>query len=238
MQTHEGKKDTEAERILQEYQDFAYIVSHDLSAPIRHIREFTKLLIGVRQDALSEEEREYMRHLENSFASIDNMQQGLLSFSRVNTVYQASEAINTTELIDNVINSLEGEILEYNPNITYDNLPDVFGDPTQIYTLFLNIIQNAIKFHEPETSRQISIKSTEDQDSVTFTIEDNGIGIEEAFLTEIFRMFRRLHASGVYQGNGVGLTLAKKIIERHGGKIEVQSKPGECTKVIFTLPKR
>lgn len=226
----------EAQRILQEYQDFAYIVSHDLNAPLRHIREFTRLLIGARRDGLNEEEREYVNLLEGSLSRIDKMQQGLLAFSRVNSVNHPFESIQTNDVVDRVLNALEGDILEYNPQITVETLPDVYGDPSQIYAVFYNLVENAIKFHKDGSARKVTISALSKNGMNTFTIRDNGIGVKEDFCNEIFRIFRRLHTDHEYEGSGVGLTVAQKIINRHGGDIKLKSVPDDHTEVIFTLP--
>ncbi|NCT41485.1 MAG: GHKL domain-containing protein [Alphaproteobacteria bacterium] len=227
-----------AQLVLNEYADFAYTVSHDLSAPLRHIKEFARLLIASRADQLNEEEREYADYLQKSLERVDKMQQGLLAFSRVNTRSQSSESINTNELIANVLCSLEGEITELNPSINHGEMPEIYGDPSQIHTVFLSIIDNAIKFHKEGSAREISIDAKSKSDKVIFTIRDNGIGMQEKFCTEVFRMFRMLHPAGKFAGHGVGLTLAKKIIERHGGEINIKSSPNEWTEVTFSLPQK
>lgn len=238
VHTAEQHVETEeaANRILKEYRDFAYTVSHDLNAPLRHVKEFSRLLIGSREENLNEEEREYVTLLEKSLKRLDDMQTGLLAFSRINTTGKDFESVSSQELVENVIRALHDDNTADKPQIEYTNLPTIFGDAGQLYNVFYNILDNATKFHRPSARREVSITTTKDDRNHLFEIKDNGIGIEEAFHSDIFRIFRRLHAGDQYPGSGAGLTLSQKIIERHGGAIWVESEVDKGTSVFFTIP--
>jgi len=225
---------TEAERIAKEYQDFAYIVSHDLNAPLRHVKEFTRLLIGAREDGLNSEEQEYVSLLESSLRKLDNMQQGLLAFSRINTTDPEIQDVDLNQIVANVVNSLEGEISNINVSFDIGELPTLRGDQKQLHSVFYNLLDNAIKFHEQNAERKVSVSCEENAGGHQFCIQDNGIGIKPDFHGEVFRIFRKLHAGDAFPGFGTGLTIAQKIIERHGGKMWIESEPEKGTTVFFT----
>lgn len=230
---------SEVERITKEYQDFAYIVSHDLNAPLRHVREFTRLIIGSRQnDNLNEEEKEYIQFLEQSLSRLDEMQKALMQFSRITTQGQPFENIDTNAVVRRVVDDLSIEFENIpEPIMRFANLPQCYGDPVQIYSVFYHLISNAAKFHKENTIPEIDITAQEEGVVLTFQIKDNGIGLEAGKAEEIFRIFRKLHDNSKYIGAGIGLTLSKKIIERHNGKIWVESSPNQGSTVYFTLPK-
>jgi light-regulated signal transduction histidine kinase (bacteriophytochrome) len=225
------------ELIEKEYEDFAYIVSHDLSAPLRHVKEFTRLLIGGRKEKLSYEEQEYISFLEKSLKKLDDMQEALLTFSRLSTRAGPIRKINCNEIIANALRTLEHKIEATSPIIEYSKLPAINGDAQQIELLFFHLIDNAIKFHdELSTFRKISISALDQGEIWLFEIKDNGIGIPEPHHEEIFKMFRRLNPEE-FDGVGAGLAIALKIIRRHGGEILVESTPENGTSVFFSLAK-
>lgn len=223
-----------AERIAQEYQDFAYIVSHDLSAPLRHIREFTRLLVDSRSD-LGDDEREYIQFLETSLHRLDVMQAALLGFARIGSRAGEFRETDCNSVVESVLNVFEASESYPMPVFECGVLPVIMADPDQIQTLFYNLIDNALKFR-PNSSKQakILISALKREDSWMFKISDNGIGIEKKYHEEIFRMFRRLEPEK-YPGVGAGLTIARKIARRHGGDMFVESTPGKGTSVFFSI---
>jgi len=229
--------ETTLQNIQKEYEDFAYIVLHDLNAPLRHIREFTRLLLEARPtEDISQDEQEYAAMLNLALTRLDNMQHGLLSFSRINTADQKFEHINLNHIVQNAKDALEGDIVDANVSFQSDDLPAINGDAKQLYTLFYNLLDNAIKFHKEDSRPKINIKVSEESENYIFEIRDNGIGIAEDLCEDVFRIFRKLHAGDQYAGNGMGLTLAQKIIERHSGKIWIDSHLDKGTSVFFSLP--
>lgn len=223
-----------AEQISREYQDFAYIVSHDLNAPLRHVREFTRLLIGTRQSAVSEEEQQYIEFLEKSLNKLDDMQRALLAFSRLNTHQQDAEEINCRGIVQKVLEDMAGDIQKLDAHIECGDLPVIRGQQEQIRMLFSALLDNALKFHVPYQPIKISIAADRKEHGWLFQIRDNGIGISEAHLEEVFRMFRRLDPEK-YPGTGAGLTIARKIVQNHGGQIFISSNPGAGASVYFSL---
>ncbi|MCB1782647.1 MAG: hypothetical protein KDI13_01500 [Alphaproteobacteria bacterium] len=223
-------------KVRKEYDDFAYIVSHDLSASLRHIKTFTRLLIAEHQETLSDEEKEYVYFLEQGLHNLEEMQNALLIFSRLNTRAAPLEPCDCNEIARNALKKLSGVIQKTDPIINTADLPTVMADAGQLSTLFYNILENALKFRaEDGPAPEITIDSQKIGSAWQFTITDNGIGIEEAFLGDVFRMFRRLHPN-TYPGIGAGLTICKKIVERHDGKIHLEPAKDKGISVIFTLP--
>lgn len=226
-----------ADQIAREYQDFAYIVSHDLNAPLRHVKEFTRLLIGGRIENLTEEEQEYVRFLEQSLAKLDDMQMALLTFSRLNTHAGEMREVDFNKAVAAAISELGDVINLHQPVIEYDNLPTINAEPRQIELLFLNLVDNALKFHTSDTpKRKVSLTAMDKGENWLFEVKDNGIGIDEKFHNEVFRMFKRLKPDR-YPGIGAGLTNARKIVQRHNGDVMIKSEPGAGTSVLFSLPK-
>lgn len=226
-----------AEQIAREYEDFAYIVSHDLNAPLRHVREFTSLLIGGRREKLTDEECEYIRFLEKSLDRIDEMQRALLSFSRLNTRAGDVRAVDFNEAVAAAIKDLDDIIKLHFPAIECRKLPTLVAEPQQIRLLFFHLIGNALKFYDSETvKRKVIITAVDQGDVWLFEIKDNGIGIDKKYHREVLRMFRRLEPE-LYPGIGAGLTIARKISQRHGGELLIESEAGQGTSVFFSIAK-
>lgn len=225
-----------ADLIAKEYEDFAYIVSHDLNAPLRHVKEFTRLLVGARREGLSEEEKGYVEYLEKSLQRLDKMQEALLAFSRLNTRSMPYDSVDCNAVMQQVLKDIDAMIAQHKPEITCGDLPTIVAEPSQMRLLFVHLIDNALKFHAPGVKRKISVKAETEGEFYIFEIADNGIGIAPEFRNEAFRLFRRLNPE-TYPGSGAGLTIAQKIVQRHGGDIRIESADGgPGTRIIFTLP--
>lgn len=233
-QTPEEKYQT----LAREYENFAYVVSHDLNAPLRHVKEFTRLLIGEQNRKLTDEEQQYICFLEKSLEKIDNIQTALLAFSRLNTRAGPIRDVDCTQMAANALYELNDVIETYYPSVECHPLPTIKADPQQIHRLFVSLIDNALKFHEDGCrKRKLIINAQDHDDHWMFKIEDNGIGMEEKNCEEVFAFFKRLHPHK-YSGIGAGLAIAHKIVQRHGGEIFIESALGLGTKVFFTIPKQ
>jgi light-regulated signal transduction histidine kinase (bacteriophytochrome) len=231
------KLDDEVAQIAQEYEDFAYIVSHDLNAPLRHVKEFTRLLIGGRKDQLTVEEQEYVNFLQKSLEKLDDMQKALLTFSRLNTWAGDLRESDCNEVVANVLRELDHDVRTYSPAIECGDLPTIMAEPKQLHLLFVHLIDNALKFHDEDTlKRKILITALDQEDQWLFEVRDNGIGIDEDYHEEVLRLFRRLDPER-YKGIGAGLTIAHKIVQRHGGELLIESECGEGCSVFFSMPK-
>ena len=185
---------------------------------------------------IGDEEQQYVKFLEQSLGKLDAMQVSLLEFSRVNTQGQAFEQISSKDLLEKVLMTLPKFLAEFRFCVRYDALPAVWVDARQCHQLFRYLIENALKFHENDASRAVYVSARQQDDSVLFEIKDNGIGIAEEYCEDVFQFFRKLHVDEKYPGVGAGLALAKKIVDRHGGKIWIESVENEGTSVFFTLP--
>ncbi|MGZ7119274.1 MAG: sensor histidine kinase [Methanobacterium sp.] len=165
--------------------------------------------------------------------------EGLLEYSRVVTKGKEFELVDTNKALNQTIKILDISIKEADAEITYDELTDVMGDTLQLERVFQNLISNAIKFRKREEPLKIHISAYESEDGneYEFSVQDNGIGIEEQYMERIFTIFQRLHTRDVYKGTGIGLAIVKRIIERHGGRIWVESEFGVGSVFYFTLPK-
>ena len=225
------------ENVSKEYEEFAYIVSHDLNAPLRHVREFTRLLIGSQKDNLSEEEQEYVRFLEQSLAKLDDMQQALLVFSRLNTQARPKEKTDMNTLVRDVVSDMWQSFEKYDVDLEVADLPFLSVDRRQATILFTHLLDNALKFHKSdEAKRKVLISAVEQGDVWLFEIKDNGIGIKDEYCASVFRLFTRLEPEK-YAGIGAGLTLAQKIVHRHKGEILIQSKSDDGCSVFFSFAK-
>jgi light-regulated signal transduction histidine kinase (bacteriophytochrome) len=160
----------------------------------------------------------------------------LLTYSRVGTRPLALDTVDSNQLVDQVVSDLAAAIQDSNGSVICDNLPVVRGDPTQLRQLFQNLIANGMKFHRPDEPPRVRVSATQEHGMWAFSVSDNGIGIEPQYLERIFSLFQRLHTRAEYPGTGIGLAICKKIVERHGGQIHVDSTPGSGTTFRFTLP--
>ncbi|MGZ7068017.1 MAG: sensor histidine kinase, partial [Methanobacterium sp.] len=226
-------------RSNEELERFAYVASHDLQEPLRTIASFTQLLERRYKGHLDEDADEFMDYIVEAAIRMKKQIEGLLEFSRVATKGNEFQKVNMDEVLERTINSLNSLICECNADITYDDLPRVMGDPGQLQRVFQNLISNALKFrkYEEPLKIHISANNSEDGKEYVFSIQDNGIGMEAQYFERIFTIFQRLHTIGEYNGTGIGLSIVKRIIERHGGRVWVESKFGKGSTFFFTLPK-
>ena len=160
----------------------------------------------------------------------------LLTYSRVGTRALQLETVDSNHLVDQVVGDLAAAIRESKAEVTRDDLPVLQADPIQLRQLFQNLIANGIKFHRPEERPRVHISVTHASGRCTLSVSDNGIGIEPQYQERIFALFQRLHTRADYPGTGIGLAICKKIVERHGGQICIESEPGRGTTFRFTLP--
>lgn len=224
----------ELKRSNVELQQFAYVASHDLREPLRAISGFIGLLDMNYKDKLDEKGSEYISYATKGVMRMDELLSGLLEYARVNTRGETPKLVSAQQALDAAIANLHRSITETNSLITIDKLPTVRVDCRQLTQLFQNLIHNAIKFRENQ-SPQIYIGSRKQKDGHLFWVKDNGIGIEEQSYERIFKIFQRLHSQNKYPGYGMGLAICKRIIERHGGQMWVESQIGKGSTFYFTL---
>jgi light-regulated signal transduction histidine kinase (bacteriophytochrome) len=226
----------ELKRSNAELEQFAYVASHDLQEPLRGMAGFAELLGQRYQGKLDSRADEYITHIVDGTQRMQTLINDLLAYSRIGRRGEAIQATPAETALKATQENLSAAIREYEATITCESLPTVRADATQLIQLFQNLIGNAIKFRA-ERPPMIHVGVGEAGDCWQFSIRDNGIGIEPQYFERIFQVFQRLHTRREYKGTGIGLAICKKIIERHGGKIWVESQPGQGSTFYFTLPK-
>jgi signal transduction histidine kinase len=225
----------ELARSNRDLEQFAYVASHDLQEPLRAVSGYIQLLQQRYADKLDEKASQYIDGAVDGAARMQKLITDLLTYSRVDTRGRNLEWTELSKVLNATLENLKVGIREANAKITLDPLPRLKVDPTQIAQLFQNLIGNAIKFRS-EQAPEIHVGAKKCQDSWLFSVRDNGIGIDPQYTERIFMIFQRLHTRRKYPGTGIGLALCKKIIERHGGKIWVESCPETGSAFCFTLP--
>lgn len=233
----------ELRRSNQALEEFAYVASHDLQEPLRKIQIFAEMLEETVAARIAEEDRDMFERLIAAAGRMQRLVSGLLEYSRVSTKPQMFERINLARTIEQVKTDLELRVKETGAHIEVENLPVIFGDPLQIYQLFQNLILNSLKFRRESVSPHIIIsKSAEEREDgrrafYEVTLEDNGIGFEAAFAERIFHPFQRLNPKHLFEGTGIGLTICRKIVERHEGTIRAEGRPGAGARFVMRFPK-
>jgi signal transduction histidine kinase len=226
------------ERSNKDLEQFAYVASHDLQEPLRAVAGFVGLLKKQYHDKLDAVAAEYIDLSVEGAERMQTLIHDLLTFSRVGTKGGAFVRMNMKDAFDDAMKNLQVAITESGALVTYcDEMPSVSADPTQMTQLLQNLIANAIKFHG-QMRPQIVVGAERKNNYWVMSVKDNGIGIEPQYYDRIFLIFQRLHTRSQYKGTGIGLAVCKKIVERHGGMIWVESKPGEGSTFFFTIPDR
>ena len=222
-------------RSNQELEQFAYVASHDLQEPLRAVNSYAQLLARKYQGNLDAKADKYINYLVEGATRMQQLINDLLEFSRVGTRGKELVPTDCEKILSQVLQNLQVAIAQNHALITHDSLPTVTGDETQLIQLFQNLLSNAIKFHREEPPR-VHLSVQQEEKEWTFTVQDNGIGMEPEYFDRIFTIFQRLHSKSEYPGTGIGLAICKKIVERHGGRIWVESQLGSGTVFYFTLP--
>lgn len=221
----------------QELEQFAYVSSHDLQEPLRMVTGFLTQLEKRYGDQLDEKARQYIAFAVDGAKRMRQIILELLEFSRVGRVNSQKERIDLNLLINEICLLQKKAIEEKKAIITTKNLPVIYQLKSPVLQVFQNLISNAIKYNKEGVPPLIEVSASDTGDFWTFSVQDNGIGIEEEYFDKIFVIFQRLHGRDQYSGTGIGLALVKKIIETMGGKIRVQSEPGRGSLFSFTMPK-
>jgi light-regulated signal transduction histidine kinase (bacteriophytochrome) len=231
-----GRKAEELQRSNSELEQFAYVASHDLQEPLRMVSSYTQLVLRRYGERLDGEAKEFMAYVVDGAARMKQLIEDLLAYSRVGTRGKEFKPVAVESAVRRAIGNLRAAIEEAGATVTYDALPTVAADDVQLAQLFQNLIGNALKFRAASVPR-IHVSAAEKESEWEFAVNDNGIGIEPQYFERIFMVFQQLHTKGEYPGTGIGLAICKKVAERHGGRIWVESKPGEGSSFHFTLPK-
>ena len=218
-----------------ELEQFAYVVSHDLQEPLRTVTSFLQLLTSRYEGQLDANARLYVRMIQEGNERMARLLNDLLVFSRASAA-QPSAQVDVGAVLTQVVQDLHAQIERTGADVCLGEVPAVWGDATQLRQVFQNLIGNALKFGAPGRPPRIQVRARPDGASVQFSVADNGVGIEAQFFGRIFTIFQRLHTRDQYEGNGIGLSLVRKIVERHGGKVWLDSVPAQGTTFFLTLP--
>lgn len=223
------------EKSNKELQEFAYVASHDLQEPLRVVATFCDLIEKRSQTALDDETRQWVRFAADGARRMQALVNDLLTYSRVTTQGKPFVSTDMAEVVDRAVGNLESAIREADAKIARDEMPTVSGDAVQLVRLLQNLLSNAIKFRGPQPP-QVHVSAARDGDSWIFSVRDNGIGIEPKYRNQVFEVFKRLHPWDEYAGTGIGLGVCRKVVDRHGGRIWVESEPGCGSIFRFTIP--
>jgi light-regulated signal transduction histidine kinase (bacteriophytochrome) len=222
-----------------ELEQFAYVASHDLQEPLRAVTGYLQLLVRRYRDRLDGDAVEFIDFAADGAARMRRLIEDLLVYSRLGARGGEFQPTDCETLISDVLSSLQPLIEESRASVTHDPLPTAWADASQLEQLFQNLIGNAIKFRA-QASPQVHISVERREGEWLFAVRDNGLGIEPQYHERIFVMFQRLHTRDHYTGTGIGLAICKRVVERHGGRIWVESQPpsGQGSTFYFTLPIR
>jgi PAS domain S-box-containing protein len=229
------KKTEELARSNRELEQFAYVASHDLQEPLRMVTSYVQLLARRYKDKLDSDAKEFIAFAEDGAIRMWRLINDLLTYSRVGAWGKEFEPIDCETVLDQSLNNLQVTVEENEAVVTHDPLPAVMADHPQLVQLFQNLIGNAIKFRGNEPPR-IHVSASRNGNGWMFSVCDNGIGISPEYAKRIFIIFQRLHSREKYPGTGIGLAICQKIVERHGGRIWVESEVGKGATFYFTLP--
>jgi light-regulated signal transduction histidine kinase (bacteriophytochrome) len=224
------------QRSNAELEQFAYIASHDLQEPLRMITSYMQIIEGDYKGKLDADADQYIAFTVEGAKRMQTLIDDLLAYSRVGTRGEPFIPTSMNSALSKAIANLEVAIEESHAVVTHDQLPTVLGDESQLIQLFQNLLGNAIKFRGDDAP-VIHVGVEETKDGWVFSVRDNGIGIDMKYIERIFTIFQRLHARDEYPGTGIGLAVVKKIVERHGGRIWVESAPESGSTFYFTLPR-
>jgi light-regulated signal transduction histidine kinase (bacteriophytochrome) len=217
-------------------EQFAYVASHDLQEPLRMVSSYMQLFEKRYQGALDAQADKYIAYAVDGAKRMQALIAGLLEYSRVGRQEEAPAPVDSEQALDQALTNLRSALEDSKAVVTHDPLPRVFGNGAQITRVFQNLVGNGVKFRRPEESPRIHVAAQLRANEALFSVRDNGIGIDPQYSERVFVIFQRLHTRTEYPGTGIGLSVCKKVVERHGGRIWLESQPAAGTTFWFTLP--
>jgi PAS domain S-box-containing protein len=229
-----ARRVAELEELTGELEAFTYSVSHDLRAPLRAIEGFSKILLEEHEHELSEVGRRYFGLIQDGARQMAGLIDGLLSFSRLGRAPLKRQPVDPKSLVDAALAQLQFELDGRDVEVAIGELPPCEGDPTLLEQVFVNLLSNALKYSRTRAPARIEIGSSRD-DEVVYFVRDNGVGFDPGYAHKLFGVFERLHRAEDYEGNGLGLALVRRIVQRHGGRIWAESAEGRGATFSFTI---
>ncbi len=223
------------EKSNEELEQFAYVASHDLQEPIRMVISFTQLLQKRYADKLDADAQEFIKYAVDGAERMKELIDTLLEYSRVSTSKGRWKQFSVQAVVKNICDDFKEYLDESGTKIFYKDLPEVYSDESMFTRLLTNLVSNSIKYRKEENP-WVKISAQKNNSEWIFSVEDNGIGMEEQYFDKIFILFKRLHGKSEYPGTGIGLAIVKRIIEKLGGRIWLESKINEGTTFHFTIP--
>jgi light-regulated signal transduction histidine kinase (bacteriophytochrome) len=216
-------------------EQFAYVASHDLQEPLRMVSSYVQLFAKRYQGQVDEQADKYIRYAVDGAMRMQALIDGLLEYSRAGRQAEQPVRVSAESALDRALYNLRKVIEETGAMITRDPLPEILSDEAQLTQVFQNLIGNAIKFRRPEEASRVQVGCARRGPYFVFSVADDGIGIDPRHAERIFAIFQRLHTRGEYPGTGIGLAICKKVVERSGGEIWLESAPGKGSTFHFTL---
>ncbi|HKP74127.1 MAG TPA: ATP-binding protein [Longimicrobiaceae bacterium] len=226
---------TELTRSNEELERFAYVASHDLQEPLRMVASYSQLLARRYEGKLDEKADRYIRYAVDGAARMQALINDLLAYSRVGRGAEC-RSLDAGEVLREALARLELAVRHAGASVTAGPLPRVEAEPTELLQLFQNLVSNALKFRRPHEAPRVRVTAEHRGREWVFAVADNGMGIDPGYFERVFVIFQRLHPAAAYPGTGIGLAICRKIVERHGGRIWVESAPGEGSTFYFSLP--
>lgn len=226
----------------QELQDFAFIASHDLQEPLRKVQAFGDRLRLHLGEHLDVQAADYIQRMRGAAARMQTLINDLLAYSRVSRQAHRPRRVALSGVLEEVLSDLESRMEASGARVIADPLPEVEADPVQMHQLLQNLIGNALKFAQPGRAPLVQVRARRlaaDEaaaERIELCVEDNGIGFDNRYLDRIFAPFQRLHGRQDYEGSGIGLAIVRKIVERHGGRLQADGRPGEGARFSIELP--
>jgi len=230
-----ARQTQELARSNAELEQFAYVASHDLQEPLRMVKSYLQLIERRYKGRLDQDTDDFINFAVDGAERMRVLINDLLRYSRVTTQSSRLKTTASATVLDHVLANMKVAIEESGAVVTYDELPTVMADETQLTLLLQNLISNAIKFRKNGTPPEIHVGAQHTGGEWIFSVRDNGIGIEPEYSERIFMIFKRLHSGGEYEGTGIGLAMCKKIVERYGGRIWVESEADKGSMFYFTI---